>query len=585
MQYRRETNSLSPGTKLKDRFLLSTVLGNGSSGITYMGYDLVLEQNVAIKEYMPSKLCCRSDDKMQVVPLDEHEEAFKKGLKKLWDEASMIFGSFDVPGICSVRDYFEENGTAYIVQEYLSGMTFKDYLAENKKIDWNTCKTVFQPVMTGLCYLHSKGIVHRDISPDNLMFDGDGQLRIIDFGGAKLAASESADVVLKEAYAPPEQYLKSGMTGPWSDIFAICAVMYEALTGEKPQPSLSRVKKDAIVSLLKLTSVDSNINDAVMQGLSLDIQKRHFYAGALMRKLGMDTASADSYLADIKSTWSELWLEIVTESTGSFSTKSKFTLTRKHKKIIISAVVILACIAPCVMLYNLAFEAISPDKYYEKQVEKARDSLRGTSDYYILDENSKDYDRVLGILKGHENPEIEGYYNVTKNMAHDIGLPGNNRSRFYADKDLTLKIAEHIFNCDLSVTYENGYYSARMDDAKGNPIYMGFTETTTYESSDGSISIDIKYDITDKRVQHFAIEGNDKKIRLFLKEMLPLLVPETYLTDEEIDEIMEQTKGNEDYLNIDNHAKYKLTGHWNNIEEYSFYTHEYRFYVETHGLF
>ena len=132
MQYKKETNSLAPGTKLKDRFLLSTVLGNGSSGITYMGYDLVLEQNVAIKEYMPSRLCSRGDDKIQVIPIEEHKEAFDKGLKKLWDEASMIFGSFDVPGICSVRDYFEENGTAYIVQEYLSGMTFKEYLTKNK---------------------------------------------------------------------------------------------------------------------------------------------------------------------------------------------------------------------------------------------------------------------------------------------------------------------------------------------------------------------------------------------------------------------------------------------------------------------
>lgn len=585
MQYKKETNSLAPGTKLKDRFLLSTVLGNGSSGITYMGYDLVLEQNVAIKEYMPSRLCSRGEDKMQVIPIEEHKEAFGKGLKKLWDEAAMIFGSFDVPGICSVRDYFEENGTAYIVQEYLSGMTFKEYLTENKKMDWNTCKKVFQPVMTGLCYLHSKGIVHRDISPDNLMFDGDGQLRIIDFGGAKLAASQNADVVLKEAYAPPEQYLKAGMTGPWSDIFAVCAVMYEALTGEKPHSAISRTRKDTLAPVTTLASVGSNVNDAIMQGLSLDIQKRHFYAGALIKKLGMDTTAADGYLTDVKAVWSSLWIEIVTESSGSFGTKNKFILTRKHKKIIITTVIIIACIVPCVKLYDLAFEAISPEKYYENKVEKARDSLRGTSDYYILDENSNDYDRVLGILKGHENPEINGYYKVTQDMAYDIGLPSNYRSRFNLDKDLALKIAEYYFDCNFSLSYEDSDYSAKMNSDKNNSLILDFTNTTTYESGDGSVDLDIEWDITDKRVQKIDIEADEDKVRIFLKEILPLIVPETYLTDAEIDDIIKQTKGNDDSVNLSDHAKYQLYGYWNNTKDYNIYDHEYRFYIETHGLF
>ena len=132
------------------------------------------------------------------------------------------------------------------------------------------------------------------------------------------------------------------------------------------------------------------------------------------------------------------------------------------------------------------------------------------------------------------------------------------RSRFYADKDLALKIAEHYFNCNFSLSYEAG---------------------------DGSVDLDIEWDITDKRVQKIDIEADEDKVRIFLKEILPLIVPETYLTDAEIDDIIKQTKGNDDSVYLSDHAKYRLYSYWRNTKDYNIYDHEYRFHIETNGLF
>lgn len=240
----------------------------------------------------------------QIDIFEEEKDRFKK-------EAETLFGNFHIPGICSVKDYFEENQTAYLAEEYLSGGTLKKYLEEknNGMISWEECQRIFFPVLEGLCHVHSMGIVHRDISPDNLMFDSEGNLKLIDFGALRWIedwSEEGHQVVVKEAYAPPEQYTGSQMTGPWSDIYAVCGVMYQALTGRKPVPSMERIRKDTLIPISGLVSVPEKVEAALMQGLSLDVQKRYFYAGNLMEKLGMEEKNVQVLLGKTRHVWGEI---------------------------------------------------------------------------------------------------------------------------------------------------------------------------------------------------------------------------------------------------------------------------------------
>ena len=159
----------------KEKYEIQRVLGSGSFGVTYLALDLVLEHLVAIKEYAPVGTCRRQMDG-SLCPAEGYEAEFAEGRRRFREEAARIYGMFDLPGICCVLDFFEENGTAYLVEEYLPGGTLRAYLNERRGhvLSFAECQTMFAPVLEGLCRLHARGIIHRDISPDNLMRTGDG---------------------------------------------------------------------------------------------------------------------------------------------------------------------------------------------------------------------------------------------------------------------------------------------------------------------------------------------------------------------------------------------------------------------------
>jgi len=269
-----EPHQLKPGTVLRDRYAVGRVLGEGGFGITYVGRDTVLDLKVAIKEFYMTGYVNRNNTYSTVVQasMGTHAETFEKNREKFLQEARVLAKFSTEAGIVGIRDYFQENNTAYIVMEFLSGETLRDYLNRVGPISWSETHSILQPVLRSLGNVHNHSVIHRDISPDNIMLLGDGQVKLLDFGAAREISKndiKSLSVILKPGYAPEEQYRSKGMQGPWTDIYALCATMYRCLTGIVPEDSMDRMYEDRLKSPAELCGCPIAISNVLMRGLAV----------------------------------------------------------------------------------------------------------------------------------------------------------------------------------------------------------------------------------------------------------------------------------------------------------------------------
>lgn len=278
-----EKTALPKGCVLKERYEISALLGKGGFGITYLAFDKVLQQKVAVKEFFPTELVSRDCDTngyIVTTPEDNQERAlYEKGMQRFLKEARNLNQFQDTPGIVGVFDFFYENQTAYMVMEYVEGISLKDYLDNLEEP--LTAEQVFQmmrPVMDSLGFMHGKNIIHRDLSPDNIMVDSRGNLKIVDFGAARQFLNDGVrtmTVILKSGFAPPEQYLSKGKQGPWTDIYALCATMYYMLTGIVPPNALERKKLDELFEISAYgIEISPEQEQVIQRGLSLNVQER-----------------------------------------------------------------------------------------------------------------------------------------------------------------------------------------------------------------------------------------------------------------------------------------------------------------------
>lgn len=242
---RNESHRLPAGTVLKEQYLVGRVLGQGGFGITYLGWDIYLDIPVAIKEYYPAGVVMRDTTMtMDVVSCSGDEGVrFRNNKERFLREAKMLARFSQVPEIVQVKNFFLANNTAYIVMEYVEGTNLKQYVADHGgKLPPEEVLSILRPVIEGLCKVHKAGLVHRDISPDNIMMLPGGGVKLLDFGAVRDVGeaavdrqlTKSTEAILKQGYAPIEQYQKRGSLGPWTDVYALCATVYYCLTGEVP---------------------------------------------------------------------------------------------------------------------------------------------------------------------------------------------------------------------------------------------------------------------------------------------------------------------------------------------------------------
>lgn len=275
----REAYHITPGSLLKKRYQVGRVLGFGGFGITYLGYDLVLEQKVAIKEYLPSEFSTRMPDQQAVtIYSGDSEEQFKAGLKKMMDEARRLAQFQSEEEIVHIYDCFEANHTAYIIMEFLDGESLKEKLDRDGKMTVEEALPIIKTVLKGLEKVHKEGIIHRDIAPDNIYMLKDGGIKLLDFGAARYATtqhSKSLSVIIKPGYAPEEQYRSRGDQGPWTDVYALAATFYKMLTGITPEDAMERSVKDSVKEPSKLgIPIKKSMETALMNAMNIKIQDR-----------------------------------------------------------------------------------------------------------------------------------------------------------------------------------------------------------------------------------------------------------------------------------------------------------------------
>ena len=224
------------------------MLGHGGFGITYKAVDTLLQETVAIKEYLPNELAVRAATATVQAKSGSDQVDFEEGLKTFLEEAR-VMARFRHPRIVHVRRFFEMHGTGYIVLDYERGQTLSERLNEGP-VSEDELRVILSGVLDGLEVLHEGAILHRDLKPNNIMLCEDGAPVLIDFGAARdfrSRHSRSVTAIATPGYSPPEQYGAGGQQGPWSDLYALGAIAYRCVTGKVPPDSLRRLRNDPLV--------------------------------------------------------------------------------------------------------------------------------------------------------------------------------------------------------------------------------------------------------------------------------------------------------------------------------------------------
>lgn len=273
---RNNSSALERGTLLKERYQIGSVIGQGGFGITYAAWDETLDIPVAVKEYFPAYFVTRNTEYGdEVIVAENNRRQYLVGRQHFLRESRVLAMMKGLKGVVSVQDYFEENETAYIVMEYIQGVSLGEY-ARKQRLEGKKLFEMLKDPIDALIALHKQGVLHRDITPSNLLVQEDGSVKLIDFGSAAKMKQDQSMVVVTQQYAPVEQYQsQDSHLGAWTDVYGLTATIYEVLTGIVPQESIARMHKDELAPLeqtgLKLKSYQSK---AIMQGLIVSPEKR-----------------------------------------------------------------------------------------------------------------------------------------------------------------------------------------------------------------------------------------------------------------------------------------------------------------------
>ncbi len=290
---RQESYYLDPGTIVGGKYIVGRVLNYGGHTVSYLGMDAEHNRKVIVKEYLPSDFSTRSEGENEVtIYSGDGQTQFEQGLTNFLNEANRIQHLQDAEGIAKVYDCVAENETGYVVSEYVEGRTLKEILDGGKKYTAEEATAFIRKILMGLSDVHHMDIVHCDISPETIMVTNNGDIKLVDFGATRYvttANSKSLSIILKRGYAPEEQYRSKGVRGPWTDVYALGAVMYRMITGIVPQESVERALSDELKEPSRMgISISKNTENALMNALNVYQKDRTPSAKLFLKELSSD---------------------------------------------------------------------------------------------------------------------------------------------------------------------------------------------------------------------------------------------------------------------------------------------------------
>ncbi|MBQ7782948.1 MAG: protein kinase [Oscillospiraceae bacterium] len=268
---------LAPGTFLNDRYVIGRLLRYNGEGADYIGFDTVTSSKVTVREYMPDTLCSRTKDSSVIAVKQNCVAQYKAFMSEFVELNKMLAKMRTLNHINPAIDMFGDNNTGYVVFRYVEGINLKKYLKENAgELTWEEVKKLFPPIFTTLSLVHNAGLVHRGISPENIIINDKNELKLIGFciADSRTANTELASEIY-HGYAAPEQYSSSNWQGTWTDVYGICALLYRMLTGTAPVDAMVRMTDDTLAEPRSLNpNIPVNVSKVIMNGMALSGEMR-----------------------------------------------------------------------------------------------------------------------------------------------------------------------------------------------------------------------------------------------------------------------------------------------------------------------
>ncbi|MBQ4166517.1 MAG: protein kinase [Oscillospiraceae bacterium] len=483
---------LASGSILSDRYVIGQVIGKGGFGTTYLAYDALVCKKIAIKEYFPYGIAQRTFESADVSVLSEdNAQAFKLGAEKFYNEAKLVSRFNGNPNIVGVYDCFYENNTVYMAMEYLSGCTLKEYIREHGVLSVPQALYVAKSVVGALVVAHSASILHRDISPDNIIIGNDGNIKLIDFGAARQVVAEhsqSFSVILKPGFAPPEQYSKKGNQSAWTDVYSVGTTLYYMITGDIPEDPSARFDNDDTFNENKF-DIAPALWEVITKATKLKVEDRYQDAYELKKALDLiptdteplvipeDAEQENEEAAPKQDSRSELTVSIK-------KPKPKQSFWKKHRRTFIEAVCGLLVVA---LVVPLAIKAYTPVVTGNPQ--------SGTSDNSSLP-------TVIGSVAAignkptledinHSSPLYDGLDTAERQLYSDIyyGLIKDEKEIVLDTLTYTIDDIDYVYSCVLNeepVLVHTRGYNVNYNDLNNNkqpdpdeyvnsiaPIYSG----------------------------------------------------------------------------------------------------------------
>lgn len=276
----KKDQQLGLHTRLKNgEYMIGRQLGQGGFGITYIGMDTTLLQTVAIKEYFPFGAVRRNDRNEIELNDEKYRKDYEKGLESFLCEGRILARFSNLTAVVGVKNFFHENNTAYLVMDYVEGLSVREYVKHYGVLSPDRTLFLVQQVIADMQMIHHKQVLHRDVSADNLIITHNGSLKLIDFGATRQEFTKNqytGTILCKQGYSAIEQYSTGRNQGPWTDIYGLCASIYFMLTGVVPDSAPDRIQNDCVRSLVQMDEIamPKVQKEAIMKGLAVEVEHR-----------------------------------------------------------------------------------------------------------------------------------------------------------------------------------------------------------------------------------------------------------------------------------------------------------------------